>query len=43
MRLFCLDVLILVEIDVLCSPCKYILAINDMDFHCRLKVGFKAR
>ena len=43
MRLFCLDVLMLVEIDVLCSTCKYILAINDIDFHCRVKVGFKAR
>ena len=36
MRLFCLDVLMLVEIDVLCSTCKYILPINDIDFHCRV-------
>ena len=43
MRLFCLDVLMLVEIDVLCSTCKYILPINDIDFHCRVKVKFKAR
>ena len=43
MRLFCVDVLMLAEIDVLCSTCKYILAINDIDFHCRVKVGFKAR
>ena len=42
-RLFSLGVLILVEIDVLCSTCKYILPINDMDFHCRVKVEFKAR
>ena len=42
-RLFSLGVLILVEIDVLCSTCKYVLPINDMDFHCRVKVEFKAR
>ena len=43
MRLFCLDVLMLVEIDVLCSTCKYILPTNDIDFHCRVKVKFEAR
>ena len=42
-RLFCLDILILVEIDALCSTCKYILPINDTDFHCRVKFKFKAR
>ena len=34
----------LVEIDVLiCSTCKYILPINDIDFHCRVKVKIEAR
>ena len=42
-RLFCLNVFILVEVDVLCSTCKYILPINDMYFHCRVKGEFKAR